>query len=1168
MEATAEPLDETRGTERFLRRLDWSAFWTAGILTFIVYLYTLAPTVSLEDSGELAVASDYLGVPHPPGYPIWTMITWLFTRVFSFVKYLGQPNPAWSVGLVSALFGALAAGVTAMLICRSGSDMLRESRDAVHTASHSVEDTLCWVGGVVGSLVFAFSPVMWSQSIIVEVYSLNAFFLVLIFLLTYRWMRQPSPHLLYVTAFVFGLGLTNYQVLLLAALPLAIVILLRDTELLRDFAIVGAPFGIVMFLIRQEILPPIVRPHHMTCYVYMSLNFLLLALAYFLLPRGKTVATTFFLAELGVAFYAYMPLSSDFRNPPMNWGYPRTWEGFKHALSRGQYEKIKPTDVFSMKFIHQVGAYLTDVRRQFTLPLALLGFLPFTIWQVRIGERRIRALTCAVALCVAASAIVVLEKAFFAGATPLSGIYKFIIAGVIFLVAVGGLAIVVSRVKELLLILTGRTRATWSERITIGLIGVGLLAALLLYVIMLAGKLGDVTAPLRAGQTVTGQLLMHILAQTLGILVLILMPFALGALVIWLMRGNLELRLSIGGNSEKWVVATLMGFVSMSIVLMVLANPKGDIQDDFIQRVKFISSHALYALWMGYGLIFGLAYVDTLFKGDAAVRWAGLGVALMLPLVPAVYLNGYDHELLRRYGGVEQNGHDFGWQFGNYQLRGAEAISEELVPGEEPLPNPAFPPEMGQDAIFFGGTDPGRFVPTYMIYSARVREDVYLITQNALADNTYMSVMRDLYGDQIWIPAQPDSAKAFQRYVDEVKSGKRPRNAELKIENGRVQVSGALGVMEINGILAQMIFEHNNYRHNFYVEESYVIRWMYPYLEPHGLIMRINPKRIKLNARMLRNDGDFWDWYTRRLAGSRKFRRDVVARKSFSKLRSAIGGLYANRGKLDEAENAFQQARILYSLSPEANFRLAQEVLMRKYRFGEARELIAEFKKQDPGNRTVPGFLKNLGKLQKIQEQVTALEAKRKDGSIDTTGLLSLAEAYLQMQQHGQFMQLINGIMADPKQPSQILYRVALLLRKAKRFPEMDRAIRRCIETMPKDAPSTIYLDIARLYSEARLPDRIVDVMARYLAREPGDWKGWLDMATLQLSLKKTKEAEAALQQAVKHGGAEAIALIKKDKRFADVRKQVMSRARSLMNLPSAPTTALPRSPDTRTPGR
>ena len=52
--------------------------------------------------------------------------------------------------------------------------------------------TMCLrVGGVGGSLVFAFSPVMWSQATIVEVYTLNAFFL-MIFLLTYRWMRRPS----------------------------------------------------------------------------------------------------------------------------------------------------------------------------------------------------------------------------------------------------------------------------------------------------------------------------------------------------------------------------------------------------------------------------------------------------------------------------------------------------------------------------------------------------------------------------------------------------------------------------------------------------------------------------------------------------------------------------------------------------------------------------------------------------------------------------------------------------------------------------------------------------------------------------------------------------------------------------------------------------------------
>ena len=61
--------------------------------------------------------------------------------------------------------------------------------------------------------------------------------------------------------------------------------------------------------------------------------------------------------------------------------------------------------------------------------------------------------------------------------------------------------------------------------------------------------------------------------------------------------------------------------------------------------------------------------------------------------------------------------------------------------------------------------------PRYMIYSAKVRQDVYLITQNALADNTYMNVMRDLYGDQIWIPSPLDSNRAFQMYVQGVQNG-------------------------------------------------------------------------------------------------------------------------------------------------------------------------------------------------------------------------------------------------------------------------------------------------------------------------------------------------------------------------------------------------------------
>ena len=314
--------------------------------------------------------------------------------------------------------------------------------------------------------------------------------------------------------------------------------------------------------------------------------------------------------------------------------------------------------------------------------------------------------------------------------------------------------------------------------------------------------------------------------------------------------------------------------------------------DGFIQKVKFISSHAMIALWIGYGLVFAaVLVVRKWFPGQGRVAVALAAVMILVCGIYPIVQNYTDDRLVFELGGAEQNGHTFGWQFGAYQLEGAKAIREQIVADEEPLPDPDWPEPMEKFSIFFGGTDPGRFVPTYMIYSALFRPDVYLITQNALADDTYMSVERDLYGDEIWIPSKEDSAEAFNIYVDEVQRGVRPANGALKIENGRVQVTGALGVMEINGILTKMMHDHDRLRHSFYVEESYVIPWMYPYLSPHGLIMKINANPTPYDAKTAAKDADFWDWYVRRLLDDPMYRRDFAGQKSFSKLRAAIAGL-------------------------------------------------------------------------------------------------------------------------------------------------------------------------------------------------------------------------------------------------------------------------------------
>ena len=111
-------------TDSFFGKLDWAAFWTATLLTFAVYFFTLGPSVGLEDSGELATAGAHLGVPHPPGYPFWTLCSWIFCKLFFWVSYMGHPTPAWAISCFSAAAGALAAGCTAMLICRSARDFV------------------------------------------------------------------------------------------------------------------------------------------------------------------------------------------------------------------------------------------------------------------------------------------------------------------------------------------------------------------------------------------------------------------------------------------------------------------------------------------------------------------------------------------------------------------------------------------------------------------------------------------------------------------------------------------------------------------------------------------------------------------------------------------------------------------------------------------------------------------------------------------------------------------------------------------------------------------------------------------------------------------------------------------------------------------------------------
>ncbi|MDA1045196.1 MAG: hypothetical protein O3C57_08240, partial [Verrucomicrobia bacterium] len=592
-------------------------------------------------------------------------------------------------------------------------------------------------------------------------------------------------------------------------------------------------------------------------------------------------------------------------------------------------------------------------------------------------------------------------------------------------------------------------------------------------------------------------------------------------LIAVLMRSRVELRLALHSEAQTWWVTTGLGFIILSIFLIALANPRGDVQDDFVQRVKFISSHALYALWIGYGLVFALARIETWRPASRLLRSTFVALALGIVLIPLAQ-NAWNSQLIARSGAAEQTQHDFGWQFGNYQLRGAASIAEELA-DEEPLPNPFFPPAMERDAIFFGGTDPGRFVPTYMIYSARVREDVHLITQNALADRTYLHVMRDLYGDRIWIPSSLDSERAFNIYAGEVKAGIRPPNAQLTVKDGHVKITGIMGVMEINGILARMMFDVERARHAFYVEESYPIPWMYPFLSPHGLILKLNADPADIGAELLRDDADLWDWYTRRLHGTRGFQRDVVARKSFSKLRSAIAGIYTQRGMFAAAENAFNEARLLYAYSPEASLRLVQGVHVPQKRYADAESVLRNFLRLDPGNDVAPVMLQQLINIGSAALALAELEAAYAEGTLALTERMKLAAMHLQMQSPERYQELMDKIVTDPQTPATDVFKAAMIHHSYKQYDQMETALQVFeARVTPGGVPADYRLRMANMYVDARNATAALLSLNIAVRQDPENWRAWLDIALLQQALGQTNIALLTLKQAHETGGDDA----------------------------------------------
>ena len=287
-----------------MRTLGWRASPSAviGLLLFGlclgVYISGLPPSITwnntASDSGDLATAVEVLGVPHPSGYPTYV----LTGRLFAF---LPVGDTAFRLNIMSAVAGSGAV----VAIFFAGRYLVRLAalglpRPAAGTTGGPAQGRTDWrdppaeyLPALVGALAVAFAPIFWSQSIVTEVYALNALFAAGIAWLALSWLwdlrvggAAPSMVRPVLASFVFGVGLGNHLTLAALGLPLLALIAVR----IPSRKLVG--------------------------WSLMGLGLL-----------------------LGLAIYIYLPVVAA-GNPAVNWGSPNRWSGFSWVVTAGPYRQF------------------------------------------------------------------------------------------------------------------------------------------------------------------------------------------------------------------------------------------------------------------------------------------------------------------------------------------------------------------------------------------------------------------------------------------------------------------------------------------------------------------------------------------------------------------------------------------------------------------------------------------------------------------------------------------------------------------------------------------------------------------------------------------------------------------------------------------------------------
>jgi hypothetical protein len=198
--------------KRLFQKLPKKIDYLVSVIIFLsfsfIYLKTTCPTVFWWDSGEFIANIATLGIAHRPSFPIYILIARVFT-LFPLGNFILRVN------LFSALCAALSISFSYLIFIKLlNLYLLDYSKD-------SAIRIFCGIGSL---LLFGFTYSFWIQAVRAEVYALCLLFVTLVVFLLLRYIETGNNKYLYLSMFLFGLGLGNHHIILLSVMPALVII--------------------------------------------------------------------------------------------------------------------------------------------------------------------------------------------------------------------------------------------------------------------------------------------------------------------------------------------------------------------------------------------------------------------------------------------------------------------------------------------------------------------------------------------------------------------------------------------------------------------------------------------------------------------------------------------------------------------------------------------------------------------------------------------------------------------------------------------------------------------------------------------------------------------------------------------------------------------------------